>query len=55
MRSTEQEILEGSDVVGAGTLRHMGRSAATRWVTRKVAPQKMAQQGWPGIQDGGEF
>ena len=35
MRGTEQEILEGSDVVGAEAQRHMGRGAAPRWVTRK--------------------
>ena len=40
MRSTEQEILEGSDVVGAEAHRHMGRVAAPRWVTRKVALEK---------------
>ena len=40
MRSTEQEVLGGADLVGVEALRHMGRGAAKRWVTRKLAPQK---------------
>ena len=40
MRSTEQEILEGADVVVAEALRCTGTGAAPWWVTRKVRPPK---------------
>ena len=46
MRSTEQEILEGSDVVCAEAQHKMGRGTAPLWVTRKVAQEESRDRPW---------
>ena len=51
MRSTEQEILEGSDVVGAEAQRHMGRGRLATVGDQESGARESAQQAQVGPGD----